>query len=144
MDPRINLYEEYDLEDIARYSYNKRIKLRTDLIHSFLKKSKKESYKNIGTPFDSIAVENANNYRLYLYIVAGGSNFIMYKLFFDKVVNINSFYWNPKSVPLYIRLSITTVLSLIILRLKWRAFIYNPEFYRLAVKEQAETKISNN
>ena len=143
MDPRINLFEEYDSDEVSRYNLNKRIKLRTNIIHSFLLKSKNEKNTNILTPFESLAVENANSYRLYLYLIAGLSNFILYKLFFEKVININNFYWNPKSLPIYIRLSITTGVSLLLFRFKWRAYIYNPEFYRLATKDQTDL-ITNN
>lgn len=145
MDPRINLFENYDLNEVSKLIYKRKVKERTRIINKFINKAKSRRYENIPMSYDKLIVQNTNNYRYFLYMTAVASNFILYNLFFVGIYNnflFQNLYFNPKVIPFFVKLGVTSVLSYYIYKIKWERFIYSPDLYRIAMNSNINSKES--
>lgn len=132
-DKKHSLMEAYDSKYISDLILKNKKKNRIKIIESFIYKERKNNFDKISSPYDKITLINTIKYQNYLILSGFLISGIAYMILFYGVYNAGNFYFNPKSIHWLPKVLISSSISYAIYRHTWKSYIYDPEFYRLAV-----------
>ncbi len=136
MDPRINIYEKYDDENTERLLYHNKVKQRKKIIQDFIAEAKKNKFSQITDFQDLNYIKNAVRYYRYNIFTSLLLNAILYKYFLTGIYNSGNIYFNMNKYPWYLKLLVSSAVSIWYFQSNWEAFVYNPEYYRIAVNHK--------
>jgi len=128
-------YRSIDPEIIERLSSNKKDKARLKLIKKYLLKNYYTNFKSETEMKNIFLIKNS--YKMFKLStgLALFFNMICYKFLFTGIYEIRTFYFDPKNVPLIVKLGFTTFLSYKLLNNLWSNYIYIPEIYEMAIND---------
>jgi hypothetical protein len=126
------IFRQYDPEYIQKLATNKKDSKRKRLIAMFLLKSYYDGMKNIKEQKDKHFVKNTKDYLKFCIFWTFPLSLVSYYMLFRGVYEFRGFYFNPRSISVWVKFPIAYSLSSLFLMRFWYSYIYMPELYEMA------------
>lgn len=129
-----SVFREIDPEDVERLMSHNKDKKRKQYIRNFLLNSYYNNYSNLENSKDIFLIKNSFKFFKLAIIFGLVVGYLSHEFFFTGIYEIRSFYLNPKTIPLPIKLLFTLGISYGVFNYLWMDYVCVPDIYELALK----------
>lgn len=128
-------YRTIDPEIVERLPTNKKDKARLKIIKKYLLRNYYNNFESESEMKNIFLIKNS--YKMFKLSLGFALffNLVCYKFLYNGIYEFRNFYFDPKNLPLIVKIGFTTFLSYKLLDNLWSNYIYIPELYEIAIND---------